>query len=335
MSDQTISAKASATQPDIKAVRLQLGNLLKQAREKSGMSHDAVAQITKIGRGFVIALEAGEFEKLPGAVFGRGFVCSIARVLDLDSQEMSKLYAKCWATTESEYTFKGGAAKGVIAQRMPARRKMAFDIGNLIRNSPVGNLKISGGKSAVLLLSVPVLVLVVAIVIAGVKGGQKQVAGQAPKTQQTQEVLAAVAVPAAAVPAAAVPAMQPVAKPSNAPNVANAPKPAIEEPTMELRSEKANFEHVLELVVIEPVKIKLIADGKQPSIRQLKPDAYRFAFADRADLTVYDAAAVDLAFNGRSLGSLGAKGRIRRLIFQSGTPESAANNAVGETAKKL
>ncbi len=327
MSDQTISAKASATQPDIKTLRLQLGNLLKQAREKSGMSHDAVAQITKIGRGFVIALEAGEFEKLPGAVFGRGFVCSIARVLNLDSQEISKLYAKCWATTESEQTFKGGAAKGVIAQRMPARRKMAFDIGNLFRNSPVVNLKISGGKSAILLLSVPVLVLVVAIVIAGVKGGQKRVAGQAPKTQQTQEVLAAVAVPAAAV--------QPVAKPSNAPNVANAPKPAIEEPTMELRSEKANFEHVLELVVIEPVKIKLIADGKQPSIRQLKPDAYRFAFADRADLTVYDAAAVDLAFNGRSLGSLGAKGRIRRLIFQSGTPESAANNAVGETAKKL
>ena len=111
---------------------------------------------------------------------------------------------------------------------------------------------------------------------------------------------------------------------------------------MELRNENAASEQVLELVVIEPVKIKLIQDNKAPTVRQLKPDAYRFSFSERAELTVYDAAAMEVAFNGRSLGSLGAKGRIRKLIFQSGSPDPAAAAAaaqgggqVGEVEKKL
>ncbi len=109
---------------------------------------------------------------------------------------------------------------------------------------------------------------------------------------------------------------------------------------MELSNAKASFEQVLELIVIEPVKIKLVEDKKAPTVRQLKPDAYRFTFSDRAELTVYDASAVEVAYNGRSLGSLGAKGRIRKLIFQTGAPKempaaAQATDQVGENAKKL
>lgn len=348
MSDHTISAKAPATPPDIKAFRDQLGETLKQAREKAGMSYDAVAQITKITRTFIVALETGDLERLPGVVFGRGFVRSIARVLELDPDELCQIYVQCWVPSGTEKTLKVGAGQGTISNRMPARRRLVFDIGNMMKKSTVSNMNISGGKSVALLVAIPLFALVVAMVTAGVKRGQKPAA--------KPDLVAQVAVQSAVEPEVVVPAnpqvvakepvaprlvkeepVKPPGKPPVTPVLAivEASKPAVEEPALELRSEKANFEHVLELVVIEPVKIKMLADGKQPSIRQLKPDAYRFTFTDRAELTVYDAAAVEVAFNGRSLGSLGAKGRIRKLIFQSGNPESASNNQVGETAKKL
>lgn len=323
MSDHTISAKTPATLPDVKIFRAQLGEMLKKGREKAGMSQEAVAQVTRITGSFVAALESGQFEHLPGAVFGRGFVRSIARVLDLDAEELSQIYTQCWVPAEIEKNLKVGHGQGVIPQRAPARRRNVFDIGNMLKNSPVVNLKISSGKSVALLVAVPLLALVVAGITAGVKrNNQKVAAKQAPVAEVVEQPVVPAEVPVAA-------------EVSGRANEEVAAKPVIEEPALQVQSEKANFEHVLELVVIEPVKIKLTSDNNAPSARQLKPDAYRFTFTDRAELTVYDAAAVEVAFNGRSLGSLGTKGRIRRLIFQSGNPESASNNPVGETAKKL
>jgi len=323
MSDHTISAKTPATPPDVKIFRAQLGEILKKGRENAGMSQEAVAQVTRITGTFVAALESGHFEKLPGAVFGRGFVRSIARVLSLDAEELSQLYTQCWVPAEIEKNLKVGHGQGGIPHRMPARRRNVFDIGNLIKNTPVVNLNISGGKSVALLVAVPLLALVVAAITAGVKRNNQNLAvKKAPVTEIVEQPAAPAEVP---VPAGV----------SGRANEEIATKPVVEEPALQVQSEKANFEHVLELVVIEPVKIKLTADNNAPSARQLKPDAYRYTFTDRAELTVYDAAAVEVAFNGRSLGSLGAKGRIRRLIFQSGNPESASNNPVGETAKKL
>jgi hypothetical protein len=76
-------------------------------------------------------------------------------------------------------------------------------------------------------------------------------------------------------------------------------------------------QQVIELVVSEPVRIRLDAD-QQPSLtKELTPDTYRFTFGSKADLMIYDAAALKVLFNGKSLGSLGHKGRIRRLSFQA------------------
>lgn len=315
MSDQTISAKSTATQPDLTTCRKQLGDKLREAREKAGMSHDAIAQITRITRTYVTALESGDFHLLPGAVFGRGFVRSIARVLDLDAEELSQLYSRCWPASELETMVKAPVAEGAISRKMTGRRSVASEIGSMLRDNPLLNFRISGGKSVALLVSVPLVALALASITAGIKRGSKRVAKpvEAPVAPQTAEV----------------PEVQPVTE------AVVAPKAPTDEPAMELHSEKGNFEHVLELVVIEPVKVKLTSDSNQPVIKQLKPDAYRYTFVDRAELTIYDAAAVELAFNGRSLGSLGAKGRIRKLIFQSGAPESALGGAVGKTEKKL
>jgi hypothetical protein len=81
-------------------------------------------------------------------------------------------------------------------------------------------------------------------------------------------------------------------------------------------------EQTLVLTVTDPVRIRLDVDQGPPVTRELQPDTYTFAFNKKADLLIYDAAAVKISFNGRSLGALGSKGRVRRLSFQSQPPTS-------------
>jgi cytoskeletal protein RodZ len=328
---------SQVTPGDIRANRLALGEALKNARVQSGMSEDAIAQVTRITRGYIVALESGEFEKLPGAVFGRGFVRSIAKLLGLDQDEMSKLYAACWATDEMQKTLKAPVADGVISQKISARKKLNFDIGLLLANAPIPRIKFDSQTQMALLIAAPVIAVLSAITVVAVRQSDKS------DLKATSIVSAQLPSAAESVPADGV--VQTVANSQSdlavqAQGASQAQNAAQEEPAMELNSSKPSFEQVLELVVIEPVKVKLVEDSKVPSVRELKPDAYRFTFSDRAELTVYDAAAVEVAYNGRSLGSLGSKGRIRKLIFQTGAPRempaaAQAADPVGENAKKL
>ena len=76
--------------------RARFGAWIKAARERSGLSVDAVAQETRISKGHIASLEEGSMEALPGKVFGRGFVKNITRLLKTDSAEGLKLYDACW-----------------------------------------------------------------------------------------------------------------------------------------------------------------------------------------------------------------------------------------------
>lgn len=73
------------------------------------------------------------------------------------------------------------------------------------------------------------------------------------------------------------------------------------------------------------VVIRLTMDGGPQQTLTLEPRQHQFEFADRANMLIFDAGSVDVKFNGRPLGDLGKKGRIRRLSFQ--------NASVGQSAK--
>lgn len=74
------------------------GSLLRRLRESAGASLDEVAEITKVGKRHLIAIETNDFAALPAAVYTRGFVAEYARVLGLDAVKVTKsfmaLYAK-------------------------------------------------------------------------------------------------------------------------------------------------------------------------------------------------------------------------------------------------
>ena len=68
------------------------GERLKRERELREVSVDEIASATRIAPKFLSALENEQWEKLPGGVFGRGFVRSIARYLGLSEENLLSEY---------------------------------------------------------------------------------------------------------------------------------------------------------------------------------------------------------------------------------------------------
>lgn len=68
------------------------GERLKREREMREVSLNEVTVATRIGARFLEALENEEWEKLPGGIFNRGFVRSIARYLGLDEENLLAEY---------------------------------------------------------------------------------------------------------------------------------------------------------------------------------------------------------------------------------------------------
>ncbi len=64
------------------------GERLKRERELREVSMDELTKATRIGARFVEALENEDWAKLPGGVFGHGFVRTIARYLGLNEEAL-------------------------------------------------------------------------------------------------------------------------------------------------------------------------------------------------------------------------------------------------------
>jgi cytoskeleton protein RodZ len=68
------------------------GERLKREREMREVTLKEVTTATRIGPRFLEALENEEWDKLPGGIFNRGFVRSIARFLGLDEENLLAEY---------------------------------------------------------------------------------------------------------------------------------------------------------------------------------------------------------------------------------------------------
>src|SRR6478752_3991494 len=63
-----------------------LGQMLRDARERRGVSLRQIATATKISVSVLDALERNDISKLPGGIFGRAFVRSYASEVGLDPE---------------------------------------------------------------------------------------------------------------------------------------------------------------------------------------------------------------------------------------------------------
>ncbi len=71
---------------------MSIGEILREARAKKGMSLEEVENETKIRRKYLRAMENDDFSTLPGKVYVRGFLRTYARFLGLDGEELVRQY---------------------------------------------------------------------------------------------------------------------------------------------------------------------------------------------------------------------------------------------------
>ncbi len=70
----------------------EMGAFLKRTREEKGIGLEAAVHATKIRSRYLLAIEEGEFEVLPGNVYARGFVRGYANYLGLDGEKIAQQY---------------------------------------------------------------------------------------------------------------------------------------------------------------------------------------------------------------------------------------------------
>lgn len=74
--------------------RIELGLYLRGARESRGLQLDDVAATTRISKNYLVAIEAGDFEKLPNAAYVKGFLRLYAGFVGLSGDEVVAIYER-------------------------------------------------------------------------------------------------------------------------------------------------------------------------------------------------------------------------------------------------
>lgn len=321
----------------VRELQLEIGKTISEKRISKGLSIAQVEARTKISHSFISDIELGNFERLPGKLFGRGFVKNICKYLDIDTEAILEKYEKSWVYTPE-----------VVKERTKSSPFSFFlrERGNKLAFSPSIFGNFSFNRLALILL-VPISIVLLVFFIryltqerssdlgVSINNASERVepapAAGAPAPSPVVENTAQVQAPIML-----LPAVKDEAKDLGVVKL-NPTKPIIETKKLELEvPKKAEAENsmipdnksLVILTVKEDVKIKLRVLPDEYAMTTFTPGVYRFAFEDRMDIHVFDPSAVELSFNGKNLGVLGKKGEERKLTFSAKDLSIASENKV-------
>lgn len=79
---------------EVAGVSVEIGSYLRQAREAIGLSLEQLQEKTKIQKSFLIAIENGEFDKLPSPFYVRTYLRSYANCVKIEPHHILRQYRK-------------------------------------------------------------------------------------------------------------------------------------------------------------------------------------------------------------------------------------------------
>jgi cytoskeleton protein RodZ len=274
------------------------GARLRDARERRGISLREIADATKISVGVLEALERNDISKLPGGIFGRGFVRSYATEVGLDPEATIQDFI---AQFPNDSVIAGHPTSDRVEDHVAVesdRRTAGTFLWLLLIAVPV-----AGGLLYFSTLGRRATTEPAAIADAARLAAESHPSPPPPPPEQVPA-----APPAIAADAAAVPATPPATRPAVS---AAAPLPADARPAT-----ASTDQLTVVLTAKRPCWVSATVDGQTAIERLLKAGEHQTLTVRREMvLTAGDASAIGLQFNGADARSLGKSGEVVTARF--------------------
>ena len=263
-----------------------LGTTLRDERERQKLSVNDIEQGTSIRALYIEAIENGEYDKLPGEVYTRGFIKNYANFLGLDGDAFAKQFtAELHGAPPAPPVEEKPAAQPVVESQPVVETKPAKSAQPAKKSSKVvGEVRGENrGSSGILIVAAVVLIAALAGGAWAFLSGDSEVADNKPPAQ-TQPVQT-----------------QPAQTP-----VANA-NPAPQAPADSVKIDAKFNGRCWTLVTVDGA---VVLEGVVEAGENLSWEG-----KESVNLRLGDAGAVELTHNGQNLGVQGGAGEVVDKTF--------------------
>ncbi|MBQ9486669.1 MAG: helix-turn-helix domain-containing protein [Selenomonadaceae bacterium] len=261
-----------------------IGDILRKEREKQRMTIEDIENGTSIRASYIEAIEKGEYDKMPGRVYAKGFIKNYANFLKLNGDEIVKQFvaevSPAVEPVEIEVDKEDGkkTAFSVSGKRIGISDE-GFSIGNYLSANAI-------------LAAIIAVVVVVGGIFYYTKDSGTEIAKTDVKTQETK--------PAAQTQTPAAPA-QPAAAPNN--QVSAAPAPQVDGVNVQ-----ATFSDDCWMLVTVDGAVVYEGVINAGQVMDWKGN-------DNVNFRIGNAGAVDFVMNGQNFGKLGEEGDVVDKTF--------------------
>lgn len=280
------------------------GEHLKREREMRGVTLEEISAATRIAPRFLTALESEQWELLPGGVFNRGFIRSVARYLGLDEDSLVAEYA---------LETRGRPDPGVVADppQEPDRNWARIFVVVVL-----ALLVLAGGWAAIHFLGPKIAARLHKH--SGEPVNSVPESGDAPSFAATSMQTSAQGYaqnfapdPAAAPPSDPAIAANPAASVGGGAGLRSGTAPALD----------------LKLEAAKAADVKVVADGKPLFAGHMDArQVYRFTAVDSLEISSSESSAILLELNGQMVAASGQSGRPGFVTLTQKDTKALAGN---------
>lgn len=309
-----------------------VGETLRRERLRRNLALDQISRELKINAKMLEAIEAEEFDRLPGTIFAKNFVRQYAHLLGLDEDEMAaEVQRALQPPSEIPRFAEGGKLASAPIQVTP------IQLPKVEQWESAGDRGFSWGSP----LPALALFVVAMLVCSGVYAWYQRTrhplpaqntaaAAESVKPASPPPVQPPVQQATAAQPETVPPAQtaeQPPAAPPKTQPVQNTSAPAKPAQDTAARAAPSAAAAVpagpitvrLQITAEQPSWVLVRTDGKYLFSGTLEPNETRTVEASKSlELRLGNAGGVTVVLNGKAIGALGPKGQVRTVQFTSG-----------------
>jgi len=287
---------------------LQIGKKLREQRDRLSLTVENIATYTHISPQYIRAMEAGRMDELPSPVQARGMIQNYSSFLDMDTEALLLQYAEA-----------------LQIRREETQRELNEQRGN---RTPFKISKINSWRSFVSLDSILVGLLIISALIALVWGGSSIMVyrQESIRTQTAIPISEVIILTSTATLSEEDILLSSTPEPSATLEVTAflPPDLTITPGIVGTIPTQGVYPVQVFIVAVQQAYLQVTVDGTVVFNGRIIPgNPYDFSARRQIEVVSGNAAALQIIYNNRSLGSIGAPGAVVRLVFGEndfGTP---------------